>query len=82
MSKSVYFYQNCPTCGRPLRIEVRYLGQQVVCKHCGADFKASDQSKTAASSMNRTTDLTQRAAELLDSVEIQRNKANPTLRFH
>src|SRR6185295_14434910 len=42
MSKSAYYIQECPTCGRSLQIRVEYLGRQVVCQHCRAQFLATD----------------------------------------
>lgn len=38
-----FFQQSCPTCGRHLRVDVRQLGQQVACSHCGAIFMARDE---------------------------------------
>ena len=40
MSRSTYFVQECPTCGRNLQVRVQYLGKQVVCQHCSARFEA------------------------------------------
>ncbi|MGB6042589.1 MAG: hypothetical protein WBF93_05470 [Pirellulales bacterium] len=31
-----------PTCGRSLRVRVEYLGEQVVCQHCGGEFQACE----------------------------------------
>ena len=42
MSNAVYYIQECPTCGRNLRIRVAYLGNRVVCQHCHGRFVASD----------------------------------------
>ena len=38
----VCYHQNCPVCGRNLRIGVRLLGRRVYCQHCGGGFIASD----------------------------------------
>lgn len=38
----VCYHQNCPVCGRNLRIRVRLLGRRVYCQHCGGGFIASD----------------------------------------
>lgn len=38
----VCYHQNCPVCGRNLRIRVRLLGRRVYCQHCGGGFVASD----------------------------------------
>jgi hypothetical protein len=38
----VCYHQNCPVCGRTLRISVMLLGKGVYCQHCGGGFTASD----------------------------------------
>ena len=42
MAKTVYFVQECPTCGRALHVRVEYLGKRLVCEHCGGALIASD----------------------------------------
>jgi hypothetical protein len=34
------FYQECPTCGRSLRIPVKYFGRAMSCSHCNGEFVA------------------------------------------
>ena len=46
MAKSIYFVQECPTCGRRLQIRVDYLGREVVCQHCQGKFVARDPAGT------------------------------------
>lgn len=36
-------YDDCPACGRELRINLKYAGQVVRCKHCRAGFTLSSQ---------------------------------------
>jgi hypothetical protein len=43
MAQSTYFFQECPTCGRHLRIRVEYLGRTMACAHCSGTFMATDQ---------------------------------------
>lgn len=38
----VCYHQDCPVCGRNLRIRVVLLGRRVYCQHCGGGFIASD----------------------------------------
>ena len=40
MSAMVNFYQNCPICGRSLRISIKYFGRQMSCTHCQGEFRA------------------------------------------
>lgn len=40
----VCYHQNCPVCGRNLRIRVMLLGRRVYCQHCGGGFIATDAS--------------------------------------
>ena len=42
MSKSTFFVQECPICGRGLRIRVQHLGKRVVCQHCRGQLVACD----------------------------------------
>ena len=39
---ATFYLQSCPTCGRPLRVYVHYLGRHIQCRHCGAVFTARD----------------------------------------
>lgn len=41
-SNPVCYHQNCPVCGRNLRIRVMLLGRRVYCQHCGGGFIATD----------------------------------------
>ncbi len=38
------YTQNCPICGRRLRIQVRYVGKMLTCQHCHGNFIAHDPS--------------------------------------
>jgi DNA-directed RNA polymerase subunit RPC12/RpoP len=67
MSRSTYFVQECPTCGRNLQIRVQYLGKQVVCQHCSARFEAFDSSSGAIPPPSSSLSVLARAEELLQS---------------
>ncbi len=69
MSSSVYFVQECPTCGRRLQIRVEHLGKQVVCQHCQGRFVALDHTSTRRDCAGRTDALLRRANELLESAD-------------
>lgn len=75
MSTTTYFLQECSTCGRSLRVRVEYLGAQVVCQHCGAEFQASD-SHGASSSTDTGSDILRRVDDLLDSVKLSRHSSD------
>jgi|EndMetStandDraft_3_1072993.scaffolds.fasta_scaffold690298_1 hypothetical protein len=68
MSKPVYYVQECPTCGRRLQIRVVYLGKQVVCQHCLAEFSASDPAGKQFVPSDSSRDMLLRAEELLATV--------------
>ena len=40
MSAMTVFYQECPVCGRNLRIPAKYFGRQMTCTHCEGQFRA------------------------------------------
>lgn len=42
MSPSTVFYQECPICGRNLRVPVKYFGRQMSCSHCHGEFVAGE----------------------------------------
>ena len=67
MPSTVYFVQECPTCGRNLQIRVEYLGKRVVCQHCSAAFEACDPSSGAYPPSESSLSLLNRADELLEA---------------
>ena len=69
MSRTTYFDQECPTCGRRLQVRVEYLGRRVKCQHCRARFEAWDQESGTMPPAESGVRLLQRADELLASVE-------------
>jgi hypothetical protein len=75
MSKSTYFVQECPTCGRNLQVRVKYLGKMVVCQHCQAPFEACDPSSAAYPPSDSGIALLSRAEQLLQSADL--NRARP-----
>ncbi|MCA9134037.1 MAG: hypothetical protein KDA45_12810 [Planctomycetales bacterium] len=38
--KQASFLQDCPVCGRPMRVRLELLGQRIRCGHCLADCDA------------------------------------------
>jgi hypothetical protein len=76
MSNSVYYYtQECPTCGRSLRVRVAYLGKQVVCQHCDARFSAVDPASALEEDIRDST-LLERADLLLETIDRRRGIAS------
>lgn len=69
MSRSTYFVQECPTCGRGLHVRVEYLGKLVVCQHCHGRFEACDPSSNNYPPSHSGIDLLRRAEELIESAE-------------
>ena len=65
----VFFHQQCPVCGRVVRVRVSLLGRQVFCQHCQGSFVASDPSMGGGEPSCAETpvvdDLIERANELL-----------------
>ena len=73
MSRSTYFVQECPTCGRSLQVRVEYLGRQVVCQHCHGRFEACDPASTS-SPPESGANLLRRADQLLEAMERRRDR--------
>jgi hypothetical protein len=74
MSNPVYFMQECPTCGRNLRVRVEYLGRQVVCQHCKSQFEACDPASGVYPPQQSGIAVMERADKLLESVHENRNR--------
>jgi len=69
MSQS-YFVQDCPTCGRALRIRVQYLGKTLNCVHCRGKLEALDPENSADVPATEGLALLRRANELLGESRI------------
>jgi DNA-directed RNA polymerase subunit RPC12/RpoP len=65
MANSMYFVQECPTCGRRLQIRVEYLGREVVCQHCRGKLLARDPESHRYPDSSEAENLLRRAEELL-----------------
>ena len=46
MASGMVFIRPCPTCGRHLEIRVELLGREVRCRHCSAEFIATEHRET------------------------------------
>lgn len=66
MSRSTYFVQECPTCGRSLEIRVEYLGKRVACRHCRGELVATDPASSPVTESLTSSALLRRANELLE----------------
>lgn len=64
-STTIIFYQECPTCGRHLRIRVEHLGRQMTCMHCSGSFLAVDRESRLGKEAVQIPSLLDRAEELL-----------------
>jgi hypothetical protein len=67
MPSTIYFVQECPTCGRNLQIRVNYLGKDVVCQHCAAEFEACDPNSAAYPPSESSLSLLNRVDELIET---------------
>ena len=79
MSKSTYFVQECPTCGRSLEIRVEYLGKRVACRHCRGELVASDPAAAPASASLTSSALLRRANELLELAALRSTAGQSSL---
>jgi hypothetical protein len=64
-TRATFYVQECPTCGRRLRVCVEYLGRKIQCRHCGGTFTARDE-ESSPLSREATFSLMQRVSELLN----------------
>lgn len=59
------FTQECPVCGRPLKIRSEYRGRVLTCRHCRGRLLAGVPTKHARAKRGLNAGLMQRADELL-----------------
>ena len=72
MVGSSHFVKSCPTCGRLVHIQVRYMGRELNCGHCNGQFIAYHDDRAASEDSVARLDsanLMQRADELLNSLD-------------
>lgn len=67
-SHATFYVQQCPTCGRRLRICVEYLGKSIQCRQCRAVFVACDPASMPAGDEDHSH-LLERVEQLLASPE-------------
>lgn len=48
------FHQECPTCGRTLRVAVKYFGRSMSCAHCGGEFIADPDATRSSNPIDPT----------------------------
>lgn len=82
MPSSLYFLQECPTCGRMLRVRPRYLGKRLLCEHCRGPFMALDPRTNRYPNSRPAETAPDRADELLPkSVDAQSRGTFPQESF-
>lgn len=62
-----YFFQDCPTCGRHVRIKAEYLGRRMCCLHCEGEFTATDLESRFDAPVTRTSSVLQAMESLLSA---------------
>ena len=60
-----FFTQDCPTCGRTLRVNLADANQRVGCQHCQGAFVAIEPEQRSTARRDWRTSLMKRADELL-----------------
>lgn len=71
MASGMQFVRPCPTCGRNLEIRLELLGREVQCRHCSAEFVASQRCETPwiDAAADRALAKAQRYIASIDDVE-------------
>lgn len=65
MPMATHFHQQCPVCGRTVRISVEHLGIIVQCRHCRGQFEACDAADSQQAMVASQDTDRQRIDELL-----------------
>ncbi len=71
MLRFSHFVQECPVCGRPLEIRVKYVGHEVACRHCSGTFQASDEIRRPDPVVERGNQLLRLADQLIERSQKQ-----------
>jgi len=79
---ATFFFQECPTCGRALRVRINYLGKTVVCEHCQGSFTAQDPHSAATATEAHELSSLERAEELLARLDNRRDALLPLESMH
>ena len=66
MLQFAHFLQECPVCGRPAEVRRKYIGQRVVCQHCGGGYVAAEPCRGHFGSSDRGHHLLRQANKLLE----------------
>ena len=74
MARTAYFDQECPTCGRHLKVRVEYLGKKVACQHCCGQFEACDPESSHYPPCESGLALLKRADQLLATADQRRTQ--------
>lgn len=74
-TRSVFYHQGCPVCGRRLQIDVNLLGRRVYCQHCGGGFVAMDDAMVGGHSCRKPVDAASRADVLLQRAAMALGRA-------
>jgi hypothetical protein len=69
---TAHFFQDCPTCGRHVRIKAEYLGRRMSCLHCRGEFTASDRE-------SRFDAVETRPGSLLQTMELLLPVSHPAI---
>ena len=64
------FVQPCETCGRRLQVNVRLLGETLVCQHCGSEFIAKDQSLAPSANSESVDQWIQLAEQAISTATV------------
>lgn len=70
MHHPISYHQNCPVCGRSLRIGVTLLGRRVYCQHCGGGFIATESAEGRKADRGRGTPQLDAVDALIERAEM------------
>jgi hypothetical protein len=54
----VFFHQDCPVCGRLMRVRIEWLGKEITCAHCNAVTVACDDTDINTILRDTTSNIT------------------------
>jgi hypothetical protein len=81
MASGMFFVRPCPTCGRSLEVRIELLGREVQCRHCSAEFVATQRCETPwiDAAVDRVLAKAERYMASIDTDDLRVDFFQPTL---
>jgi len=73
----LYFNQDCPCCGRGMRVRVELLGREIICSHCTTISVAGEEQDSWRLGLMRRSSIAINSIANREKTFIQRQSIQP-----